>query len=100
MSMRQHTIEMGNDDPYRGEDIRSDQAEGDEPPARGFQVSQLPRCRHPHLEEEEAEDTLEQRDEEVVIGPRDFRALQAADVADHDAAEEQTKAGVQEDFME
>ncbi len=85
-------VRVGNDDPERRENVGRDQAEGDEPGASRFQVFELARGGHAHLEQEQAKHALEQRDEEVVVVPRDLLALQAADQPDDDAAKEQVQA--------
>ena len=65
-----------------------------------FRSFSLPRGRHAHLEQEQAEHALEQGHEEVVVGARDLLSLQTADEADDDAAEEQVEARVEEDLVQ
>ena len=59
--------------------------------AAGLEVFELARRRHPHLEQEEAEHSLEETDEEVIVLASDLLALHAADEADHDSAEQQVE---------
>ena len=87
-------------DADRREQVRGEHAEGDVRQPGRPQVLELARGGHAHFQQEEAEYALEQRHEEAVVGAGDFGALQAADQADEDAAEEQVQAGIQEDLVE
>src|SRR5262249_14904995 len=100
MGPRQHAVGMGDDDSDGGEQVGGQQDERDITQSGGLQILEFPRSRHSHLEEEEAEDPLEQVNEELVVILRDLDSLEAADETNGDPAEQQVESRIQEDLME
>lgn len=82
------------------EDVGCQHAEKDVGQAAGLEVPQLARGPHSHLEQEEAEHSLEKTDEEVIVLADNILTLHAADKADQDSAEEQIEPRIEKHFME
>ncbi len=74
--------------------------EGDEPGTSRFQVLELARGGHSHLEQKQAKHALEQRDKEIVVVAGDRLSLHAADQPDDDTAKEQVQPRVQENLVQ